>query len=64
MKLEQQYQPILLEALEDLMYKVSLQLDTLKGGPLTHERKVLTEKQKQIEELQHLISTSTDQTGA
>ncbi|MEO1053225.1 MAG: hypothetical protein AAFX87_21515 [Bacteroidota bacterium] len=56
-KLDTQYQPILLEALEDMMYKISLQLDDLKGGPNTQQRKELTQKQAQIEELQHLIST-------
>jgi hypothetical protein len=39
------------------MYKLSLQLDGLKGGPLTKERKDLTDKQALIEELQHLISS-------
>ena len=46
----------MLEALEDLMYKLSLQLEDLKGGPLTKERKDLTDKQATVEELQHLIS--------
>jgi hypothetical protein len=46
----------MLEALEDLMYKLSLQLEGLKGGPLTKERKELTDKQTMLEELQHLIS--------
>ncbi|MCB0657813.1 MAG: hypothetical protein KDC57_16825 [Saprospiraceae bacterium] len=50
------YRQILLEALEDLMYKISLQLNEMKGGPLTGERKKLTKKQKQLEELQHLIT--------
>jgi hypothetical protein len=38
------------------MYKLSIQLDNLKGGPLTKERKTLTAKQVMLEELQHLIS--------
>ena len=56
MTIDPKYKSILLEALEDLMYKLSLQLEGLKGGPLTNERKELTEKQAMIEELQHLIS--------
>ena len=56
LNLDQKYKPILLEALEDLMYKLSLQLEDLKGGPLTKERKDLTEKQNLLEELQHEIS--------
>jgi hypothetical protein len=47
---------ILLEALEDMMYKLSLQLDDLKGGPLNKERKELTKKQSKVEKLQHRIS--------
>ena len=38
------------------MYKLSLQLEGMKGGALTKERKELTEKQGMLEELQHLIS--------
>ncbi|WP_436515631.1 hypothetical protein [Ekhidna sp. To15] len=49
---------ILLEALEDLMYKLSLQLEDLKGGPLDKRRKELSQKQAGVEKLQHLISTS------
>lgn len=54
--IDPKYSPLLLEALEDLMYKVSIELEKLKGGPLTKSRKYLTEKQQQIEELQHLVS--------
>ncbi|MEQ9405614.1 MAG: hypothetical protein RIM99_18640 [Cyclobacteriaceae bacterium] len=49
---------ILLEALEDMLYKLSLQLEDLKGGPLDKERKELTRKQSRVEELQHIISVS------
>ncbi len=58
--IDPKYKPILLEALEDLMYKLSLQLDSLKGGPLTKERKDLTAKQDMAEELQHMISSIED----
>ena len=50
---------LLLEALEELMYKVALELQSMKGGPLTVQRKELTKKQKQIESLQHQIITQT-----
>ncbi len=50
------YNTVLLEALEDLMYKLSLQLNELKGEPMDKRRRELTEKQKAVEELQHLIS--------
>jgi len=55
MKLPDKYQPVILEALQDLLYKVSLELAKMKGQPLTKERKKLTKKQKAIEEIQHLI---------
>jgi len=47
---------LLLEALEELMYKLSLQLNDLKGGPMDKPRQELTKKQQAIEKLQHLIS--------
>jgi len=58
--IDPKFKPLLLEALEDLMYKLSLQRDSLKGGPLTKERKDLTAKQDMLEELQHLISSMED----
>jgi len=58
MTIDPKHKPVLLEALEDMMYKLSLQLEDQKGKPLTAERKVLTEKQNLVEELQHLISAS------
>ena len=48
---------LLLEALEELMYKLSLDLARLKGGPMSKERKALTAKQEAIEKLQHEISS-------
>lgn len=59
-KIDQKYQGILLEALEELMYNVSLELANLKGGPLTKTRKDLTRKQEEIESLQRLIHLSKD----
>jgi len=55
-QIDSKYKSILLESLEDLMYKLSLQLEDLKGKPLDKQRKALTEKQAAIEELQHIIS--------
>jgi len=56
MNFDVKHKLILLEALEDMLYKLSMQLEDLKGKPLTGERKVLTKKQEVVEELQHLIS--------
>ncbi|MEP1094198.1 MAG: hypothetical protein ABJG78_03770 [Cyclobacteriaceae bacterium] len=56
LQIDAKYKPVLLEALEEMMYKLSLQLDDLKGTPLSKQRKELTEKQAVIEELQHIIS--------
>jgi hypothetical protein len=58
--IDPKYKSILLEALEEMMYKLSLQLNDLKGGPLTKERKELTDKQNMVEELQHQISIVED----
>ncbi len=56
MDIPAKYKPILLEALEDLMYRVSPDLDKMKGQPLSEERRYLTQRQRDIEDLQHLIS--------
>ena len=60
MKIDIKYKSILLEAMEELMYKLSLQLEDLKGKPLTKKRKELTKKQVDLEKLQHLISAIED----
>lgn len=60
MTIDPKYKPILLEALEDMMYKLSIQLEPLKGKPLTAERKQLTAKQNLTEELQHIVSNSLE----
>lgn len=59
-ELDSKYKPIIREALEELMYKLSMQLDNLKGGPLDEDRKELTKKQSLVEELQHIVSASND----
>lgn len=56
LNIDTQYRPVLLEALEDMMYKLSLQLNDMKGQPMSKERQALTEKQHMLEELQHQIS--------
>lgn len=58
MTIDPKYKPILLEALEDMMYKLSLQLEPHKGKPLTGERKKLTSKQNAVEGLQHIVSAA------
>ena len=57
-KLNIEHKALLLEAMEELLYKLSLELNELKGGPLDRRRKELTQKQQRIEELQHEISIS------
>lgn len=54
-EIEKKYQSILLEALEDMLYKLSLQLEDLKGQPLDTERKELSRKQELVEELQRVV---------
>ena len=55
MEIDNKYQSIILEALEEMMYRISLDLASYKGGPLTKERRALTRKQAKLEKLQHLI---------
>ena len=57
-QIDKKYRELLLEALEDLMYKLSLEQEDLKGQPMSKWRKELTRKQTQVEELQHLVSMS------
>ena len=59
-QLDPKYGPIILEALEDLLYKLSLEQDQMKGGPLSKERKAITRKQTLAEEAQHQISVSAE----
>ncbi|GEM_PF-923332 len=61
--IDPEYTPLLLEAIEELMYKISLRLEALKGGPMTEERRELAEKQEQLEKVQHhlLASSASDQ---
>jgi hypothetical protein len=56
LQLDPKYKPLLLEALEDLMYKISMEQEKLKGKPMNKQRKELNKKQEYVEELQHLVS--------
>jgi hypothetical protein len=56
MTVDPKYKAVLLEALADMMYKLSMQLDQLKGGPLSKERKEMSAKQTLVEELQRQVS--------
>ena len=56
LQLDPKYKPLLLEALEDLMYKISMEQEKLKGQPMNKQRKALNKKQETAEELQHLVS--------
>lgn len=59
-RIDSKHVPVLLEGLEELLYKLALQMEELKGGPMTPERKRLDQKQKLVEELQHDISQQAD----
>jgi len=55
--IDEKYKPILLEVLSDYLYKVSLELNELKGKPLTKRRKELSKKQRYMEELRNELSS-------
>ena len=54
--LQKEDKEILLEALGEMMFKISMRLEAFKGQPNTQERKELSKRQKRIEALQHNIS--------
>ena len=51
----EKYKDLLLETIEESLYKIALDMDSLKGGPMTPQRKRLDKKQKSLEALQHEI---------
>jgi hypothetical protein len=55
-QIPEKYGQLLLESIEESLYKIALDMDQLKGGPMTPERKKLDKRQKALEELQHEIS--------
>ena len=56
-KLDDKYKNVLLEALEDLMYKLSIEQESYKGMPMDASRKKLTQKQGLVENLQYEVAT-------
>jgi hypothetical protein len=58
MVIDSKYKDLILEAVEELMYRVSLELEDLKGEPMTRARNELTKKQRMLEALQHAIFVS------
>lgn len=49
--IDEKYKLIMREALSDYHYKISLELNGMKGQAMTKIRKELTQKQKWVEEL-------------
>ena len=56
--IEEKYRGVVLEAMNDYLYKVSLELNQLKGGAMTNRRKELTRKQKLMEEIRSHLNAS------
>ena len=56
--IDEKYRAILIEVLSDYLYKVSLELNELKGQALTKRRKELSVKQRLIEELRYKINSN------
>ena len=54
-QIDPKHKTVLIEALEEQMYKISLELESYKGKPLTKERKFLLKKQSALEEIQHAL---------
>ncbi len=50
---------ILLEAIEDLLYKLAIELNHYKGGPMSSARQKIYKKQNSAEELQPRVSRLT-----
>ena len=50
-QIKEKYKPVLVEALNDYLYRVSLELNKMKGDPMTPRRKELSKKQRLLEEL-------------
>ena len=57
LKIQSKYKGVLLEAVQNMRYSISLELERMKGQPLTKARKTLTSKQKKLEELQRYLSS-------
>ena len=57
-KVDSKYKSVVLEALDDYLYKVSIQLNELKGHAMNNRRKELTKKQRLIEELRSRLNSN------
>lgn len=55
-QIPEKYKDLILETIEEALYKIALNIEDLKGGPMTPQRKKLDKKQKDLEALQHKIS--------
>ena len=57
-KVDAKYRSVILEALDDYLYKVSMELNELKGHAMNNRRKELTKKQRLIEDLRRDLNSS------
>ncbi|MEQ8360554.1 MAG: hypothetical protein RH860_13780 [Cytophagales bacterium] len=55
-QIPEKYKGLILETIEEALYKIALNMEDLKGEPMTPQRKKLDKKQKELEALQHKIS--------
>ncbi len=55
-QIPEKFKDLILETIEEALYKIALDMEGLKGGPMTPQRKKLDKKQKELEALQHKIS--------
>ncbi|MEQ8519626.1 MAG: hypothetical protein RLN79_01090 [Cytophagales bacterium] len=58
-QIPEKYKDLILETIEEALYKIALNMEDLKGGPMTPQRKKLDKKQKELEALQHKISVQS-----
>ncbi len=54
--IEEKYKDIVKEALGEYLYKISLELNEMKGKAMTNRRKELTKKQRLLEEVRSNFS--------
>ncbi len=57
-QIDDKFKDVLVEVLDDYLYRVSLELNALKGQPMTSNRKDLTKNQRKMEELRNLLLVS------
>jgi len=51
LEIDQQEKQTLVSALEEMLYSIALELDSMKGEPMNDQRKKLDNKQKMVEDL-------------